>query len=353
MTGSSERVNKDGTSWYRTEYEPLGNQEVSAFEPEPEFPVPASYGEILVSADDPQWQCQMLFVPGNNFILPTRCGLTALADSTNWYGGSRSEKGNAQKISVVFKYKTNTFNGPHSSPSDKVLGYALRVTAKKTEDDGEGDCTEGADGRVDCPNPVGVVEVSGGGSIDMYVPGFVGADRPDQINEDEYSLRSKMPLAHKIKSFVFTQYGKEINDCVVEIFGVNNAKILGVQTLQNSPNLDLSRTETELKNALKAAGLVINYSITATFDEKLGPNGTIYFKKEYAETGALGNFAVSYIHELGNVLSAKLSNGDPNKYGKPGGILYKTSQGDVYDKDTGARLESCVGKEVSKKSTAK
>ncbi|HEX8368002.1 MAG TPA: hypothetical protein VF604_05630 [Pyrinomonadaceae bacterium] len=43
ISGSSSRVIKDGTLWHRTEYEPLGNQEISPYGSERDFPEPTNY----------------------------------------------------------------------------------------------------------------------------------------------------------------------------------------------------------------------------------------------------------------------------------------------------------------------
>jgi YD repeat-containing protein len=84
VSGSTSRVNKDGTLWYRTEYEPLGNQEISPFGNEEDFPEPPNYldGEAMSNASDPQWMCGAQRAMGRHAFwgAPRHCQLAVLAN---------------------------------------------------------------------------------------------------------------------------------------------------------------------------------------------------------------------------------------------------------------------------------
>jgi hypothetical protein len=170
------------------------------------------------------------------------------------------------------------------------------------------------------------------------------------------SGRARPPsLADDIKKFTYDNYGDFINECVKEVFKNENAKQLGKQDLTNAPDLDLSRTQAELGEALKARGINPGQFV-ATLSAELGPHGTIYFTKEFAaKTQASGNmidFAASFVHELGNYLSFKLKK-DVNAFGKPGGVKVEIVNGPFYDPDTGAVFESCVGGKVAQQANKK
>ncbi|HEX8368004.1 MAG TPA: FG-GAP-like repeat-containing protein [Pyrinomonadaceae bacterium] len=85
VSGSSSRVLKDGTLWYRTEYEPLGNQEINPYGNEEDFPEPANYqSEPMNNASDPQWMCQAhTAINGNSLVgAPRHCQIVAMQNAS-------------------------------------------------------------------------------------------------------------------------------------------------------------------------------------------------------------------------------------------------------------------------------
>jgi hypothetical protein len=65
-----------------------------------------------------------------------------------------------------------------------------------------------------------------------------------------------------------------------------------------------------------------------------GPNGTVYLSSESASGSDFNDFAGSYIHEYGNILSIRYFGAYFIPGNKPIG-----QQGDT---DTGANVENCV-----------
>ena len=101
VSGSMTRVNKDGTEYYRTEYEPLGNQEVHTAGDQEDYPEPVpSSIDPVGEADDPQWQCQIASAIGTSFLeMPTHCQRAALANAS--FGDLHPSEYGTQKIVIL------------------------------------------------------------------------------------------------------------------------------------------------------------------------------------------------------------------------------------------------------------
>ncbi|HEY0429705.1 MAG TPA: hypothetical protein VGC76_18125, partial [Pyrinomonadaceae bacterium] len=96
VSGSTTRVGKEGAEYYRTEYEPLGSQEVHTAGDEEDYPEPTTPTEWAgYKADDPQWQCEIAAHTG--FPLPVQCELAEQASLE--YEITSKETGNASHIS--------------------------------------------------------------------------------------------------------------------------------------------------------------------------------------------------------------------------------------------------------------
>ncbi len=79
VTGSNEWVRADGTSTGRTEYEPLGQQLATQYSTQSPWPIM----ETMVSADQPQWQCQMADAMGQSFFsMPVHCQMAQLENTS-------------------------------------------------------------------------------------------------------------------------------------------------------------------------------------------------------------------------------------------------------------------------------
>lgn len=81
-----------------------------------------------------------------------------------------------------------------------------------------------------------------------------------------------------------------------------------------------------------------------TIDPTRGPNGTVYVASDLASLGelALRNQQGTYVHELGNLLDARLN--PKGKNGRNPGYVYGDDESE-FDKDTGQQLEDCVFRE--------
>jgi YD repeat-containing protein len=97
VTGSAQYVNKDGTNYYRKEFEPLGGQEVNPYGNEEEFPWEPDLSErSLFAVEDPQWQCGK---DDKGFILARGCNQIQFETNNNVSALlPEKKKGNPLKI---------------------------------------------------------------------------------------------------------------------------------------------------------------------------------------------------------------------------------------------------------------
>jgi hypothetical protein len=213
VSGSSTRVNKDGTIYYRTEYEPLGGQEVYAFEPQAEFPEPLRLEQQLFNADDAMWQCSMLDAAGRYMALPTRCALTALADLDL----KVVPEGNPEKITST--EKTSIIYTPTTKRFDKspwgAYGGDSRVVPPASVPSADGDDEDEIIARVETTEP--------------KYPVYVGADKggvePSQSGERRLTPKEVRKIADDIQAIFQSN-----PDCVSFI-----NKILDRASLPNDP----------------------------------------------------------------------------------------------------------------------
>jgi hypothetical protein len=110
------------------------------------------------------------------------------------------------------------------------------------------------------------------------------------------------------------------------------------QTLANAPAIDARFTRAQISDATqKQLGLNLPAGASAA-STPAGKFGTVLFPKERFNDA---NYPIEQInrifaHELGNILSYKLSKSGYT-YGDPNGI-----GAGFKDKDTGAKLEKCI-----------
>jgi YD repeat-containing protein len=129
VSGSSTRVNKDGTEYYRTEYEPLGNQEVHTAGDQNDYPEPASGYESETKADDPQWKCDTAKAAG--IRLPVQCNV-AVQQTWDEINISWKKEGNISKLADS---PISPISTPNGSASNSILIYAAKATRKDHGDD--------------------------------------------------------------------------------------------------------------------------------------------------------------------------------------------------------------------------
>jgi RHS repeat-associated protein len=155
----------------------------------------------------------------------------------------------------------------------------------------------------------------------------------------------------KFKKDFYAKYAAALNASIKTIFGKDSKKI-PEQTIGNAPAVDRSQTGTQLANKSIVKGQIS--AINSLPMPNNGPRGTVAIANDTfkgVDMTLPGNKetvfdsdAHAYTHELGNILSYKVSKtrrtaGDYNKYGDPNGIA---NSGGYKDKDTGAALEKCV-----------
>jgi hypothetical protein len=172
VTGSSTRVNKDGATWYRTEYEPLG-QEINPFGEEEEYSTPQNGFSTFHDASDSQWQCDMAENMNTSFYnLPAACQVAAmqLPDEVifTWY-----EKGDPVKVNEATLGMLTNYN---SSASDGVLAYAKSATnkppkkkkeeKKEKKENGCDDTEVGTNGQCHVEVPAPMIDMSETGGTD-------------------------------------------------------------------------------------------------------------------------------------------------------------------------------------------
>lgn len=150
VSGSSSRTHKDGTLWYRTEYEPLG-QEINVFGTDEEFPDPPDTGSLAVAADDPQWQCQVSALMNESYFeKPVHCRRAVhvngeFEDFLPWvkvFDPSKIPDGASNTLGFAMSF----------SPSGNVLAFSKKST-KKSEKDAESNGPSCPDGTSPVYNP--------------------------------------------------------------------------------------------------------------------------------------------------------------------------------------------------------
>lgn len=111
-----------------------------------------------------------------------------------------------------------------------------------------------------------------------------------------------------------------------------------------APDIDITKSATDLIKLSSQAGSG-HAGAEGLPDPNKGPNGTIYIASDFWASymnRAPSRFCPLYFHELGNILSYRLTSlkypPPPSyvKYGNPNGI------GEAKDTDTGAKLQLCI-----------
>jgi hypothetical protein len=197
VSGSSTRVNKDGTEYYRTEYEPLGNQEVHTAGNQDDYPEPPSPTEPAgTKADDPQWMCTLMYNDEVNWSVPTSCGLAALADVRNWYGawGKESHETGGSAPSGI-----GHVAGARPSGTSSTSGI-IPVNMSSTNKLQSGSATAGSIPAASIPFDGGSLETETVPNqwtvtvMDNTVPGFI--DTEDEIKKLPSSLTDAPKQKH-------------------------------------------------------------------------------------------------------------------------------------------------------------
>ena len=184
VSGSSSRTRKDGTLWYRTEYEPLG-QEINVFGTDEEFPDPPDTGSVVVAADDPQWQCQVSALMNQTFFeRPIHCQRAQIENVSSFelYPWAAKKEKPLGEDTHIKRQLIPGMDVPFA-PSQNVLAFAKRSTNKPKKDDEE----DSED--PDMPD-IGKFSVE----VDINVSGFVEASRSGQ---DDFDF-SKLGKGRKI-----------------------------------------------------------------------------------------------------------------------------------------------------------
>jgi hypothetical protein len=232
-----------------------------------------------------------------------------------------------------------------------LYAKTLRSTDKKMTAEGEDDPCEYGDGpncTVTITAPEEWVE-----TVESYIDASVSI-----FNND---------LPTYIRDVYTGRLGKDFTACVNKVFGAKKVEVtrngktfeilgsdaLEPQTTKNAPEVDdYSWTQFELGGGGSGPdALGKQYSLPS----KTKP-GTfalwIFIANDITDTSYISNgksVSVSateikqrtYVHELGNYLSASIANGDGRYFGDPNGIP-QDSDPSSKDFDTGANLERCV-----------
>lgn len=141
----------------------------------------------------------------------------------------------------------------------------------------------------------------------------------------------------QVRQDVYKKYGNKINICTGKVFGKDYEKLGKNRTenISNAPMLDATKTASQLDKITGFKGT------DSTFKVPIKGNGLIYIDKADFVLAEKSDFYAeelerAFVHELGNILSKRISN-SAFKYG------YKNGIGKTYaDKDTGAKFEECV-----------
>ncbi|HMS42079.1 MAG TPA: hypothetical protein PKE69_17740 [Pyrinomonadaceae bacterium] len=254
VSGSSERVVKSGAQYYRTEYEPLGNQEVSVFGLDEDFPEPQQFQmEPVGRAEDPQWQCQMADSMGLSFFSsPTHCQ-KAKMQADNFGPGiwSQYDPENIKDNHPRQRPSGGTATDPpvDETPTEKPQGNpgsqgAIAASSVGASGNDAGDCEYDAEGK-----PICRVQV-----MDNNVPGFIQVDKKqvniDLFEKDRRSLSKDESdkLKKGVQSKFFIMNGdktcfEKLNE-LLDKLGSNNTdfnKMLG-NLLAGKEGLKLSQT---------------------------------------------------------------------------------------------------------------
>jgi len=165
------------------------------------------------------------------------------------------------------------------------------------------------------------------------------------LDPPQNSLRPDVP--DYVKNFYKTHQGT-IDRCVNRVFGQKGdgtpdpaARIMERQTISNAPEISYEMSQFQLQGNTGVPDTLATFGIPS----KLG-HSTVYIANDVPVSTT--DIAKAVFHELGNILSAKMSykltgRADPYAYGDPNGVPYPTASGPpFYDKDTGARLERCI-----------
>ena len=186
---------------------------------------------------------------------------------------------------------------------------------------------------------------SGGGWFDFGIRGslydWARNWRPSPLPEPGEPSGGRGPSkGTRFLNSAYANYGQKLNECITAIFG-EKASAIPEQTRENAPGLDTTQSGAELSAKLDQqfyAGVIPE----GTVDPVKGPNGTVLIASEkFNDLGyTADNFARAFFHELGNILSYKIS-GNYYDYGDPTGDA-SIKNGRPWDKDTGAVMENCI-----------
>lgn len=344
VTGSSQHVNKNGTNWYRTEFEPLG-QEVNPYGNEEEFPDPQDTSNTLVAAEEPQWQCQLMYVEELNWSVPTRCGLAALTNLDIWLGAT-SENNPAQINDTIRDENPQTTFQSHmpadatatnKPQAESVEAGVIPVSLIPNHSGMSQDGCVWRNGKWDCR-----VEVHAS-LIDMtLVAGYASVDKYT-VSSDADAFKSS------VKDF-FESYGQKFRRCVWTVFSTDkDGNASNVADVMKTPGSEV----------FPYGSVNIYKSMSGAEAFHNGNTGDINLKETYNSVNlydgtyvsAREQFYRTLAHEYANYLSWFYT-GDSKTFGTKGGISGDASPGGGLrsintDDDTGARMEKCIWGNVS------
>jgi YD repeat-containing protein len=211
VSGSISRVSKDGTLWYRTEYEPLGNQEISPFGNEEDFPEPPNYldGEAMNNASDPQWMCDAHRATGGHSFwgAPRHCQRAVLANGG--FDDNRFRKFTQLKFGVDWKVRTPGGIAPTSKP-EPWSGYASNpVPPPSIPGKGDGDDEDVTYG-LPTGQPGGAEVTVKSGLIDMSETGGVEASQSIIDYRD-------LAIPDNFKDLIRNRLGKDCNAFIAKL----------------------------------------------------------------------------------------------------------------------------------------
>lgn len=159
-------------------------------------------------------------------------------------------------------------------------------------------------------------------------------------------MRSHRPLnppnpADNLKDSIYNNKDllAKINECLKTVFGEDNAKKIGELTATNSPTVSGELTSEGIKAKFN---MPYPPPYAVGVGNVGGQFGTIYIGSQWLNNPAepLARLQNGYVHELGNLISYRLANGNYSAFGKSRPPDHPKDQ--WWDKDSGYQFQLCV-----------